>query len=116
MAISTKDVGGVTVLEISGNVTIGKGDIELREAFKTALDGGARKFLFDLRGVRFMDSAGIGETAACAKRAHEVDSEIKIVLTPKGKAEEVLKIAWLDRVFDIYYDEGDALKSLGTMR
>jgi anti-sigma B factor antagonist len=111
VTIEIRKKDDVCILDFSGNMTIGAGDRELRETFKDQLDEGARRFLFNLTKVRFMDSAGIGETVACSKRALERDGVIKIVVLPKGKPEEVLKIAWLDRVFELYHDEAAALAS-----
>jgi len=111
MAIAKRKVGKICVLDISGTMTIGKGDVELREAFRQALDEGERRFLFNLRKVAYMDSAAIGETVACAKRAAEVGGKIKITLVPKGRPDEVLRISSLDRVFEMFADEPTAIAS-----
>lgn len=111
MTIEVRKVGKVTILDVTGKMTIGAGDVELRDNFKAQLEAGARLFLFNFEKVPYMDSAAIGETAACAKRAHEIGGVIKIVLVPKGKADEVLRIAWLDRVFEIFGSEEEAIAS-----
>ena len=111
MAIHTRKLGKVCVFEMSGNLTIGKSDIELRKAFRSALAAGENRFVFNLLDVGYMDSAAIGETVACAKRAAENGGTIKLVLAPKGRPGEVLRIASLDRVFEIFSDESEAIAS-----
>jgi anti-anti-sigma factor len=103
----------ITVMEISGSMTIGKGDVELREKFKSLLGEGHRHFLFDLNRVGYMDSAAIGEAAACMKRAQEHKAQIKIALAPSGKPEQLFQVTMLDRVFEIFHDVDDAIASFG---
>lgn len=111
MAIQKRKIGKVCVFEVSGSMNIGRGDVELREAFKEAIRDGERSFLFNLTKVSYMDSAAIGETVACAKRAAEAGGTIKIVLVPKGRPDEILRVTSLDRVFEIFTDEKEALVS-----
>ena len=51
----------ITVLIISGRVTIGAGDADLRETVQRALATGARKIVLDMSKVTKLDSSGIGE-------------------------------------------------------
>ena len=105
MAISARDANGITVIELSGNIRIGKGDVELERVFRERLDAGDRRFVLDMTAVGFIDSAGISETIRCYKRAREADGVVKLVLQPKGKPEEVFQITSLDRVFEIFHSK-----------
>lgn len=111
MVIGTRKLGKVCVFDMHGNLTIGTADIELRKKFRTALDANESRFVFNLRDVGYMDSSVIGETVACAKRAAERGGQIKLVLTPDGRPDAVLRIASLDRVFEIFEDESEAIAS-----
>ena len=51
----------ITVLVITGRVTIGAGDIDVRETVQSALASGSRKLVLDMSGVTKLDSSGIGE-------------------------------------------------------
>jgi len=51
----------ITVLVITGQVTIGAGDIDVRETVQSALAAGGRKIVLDMSGVTRLDSSGIGE-------------------------------------------------------
>lgn len=111
MAIHTRKLGKICVFDMHGSLTIGTADIELRDAFRAALASGESRFVFNLRDVKYMDSSAIGETVACAKRAAENGGEIKLVLVPHGRPDDVLRIASLDRVFEIFADESEAIAS-----
>ena len=79
MAIQKRKIGKICVLDISGSMTTGRGDVELRETFKDAIRDGERWFLFNLTQVSYMDSSAIGETVACAKRVAAMESYIGLV-------------------------------------
>src|SRR6185295_18780738 len=69
MKASVRHHGKVTVVDLSGKITIGDGDIKLREAVNALLDEGRKAVILNLHGVSYMDSAGIGELVACYKGA-----------------------------------------------
>ena len=111
MKASVRHHGKVTVVDLSGKITIGDGDIKLRETVNALLDEGRKSILLNLHGVSYMDSAGIGELAACKKRALEKEGEIKL-LKPKGKyhlaVETVIELMFGRSVFE---DEKQAIGS-----
>src|SRR5438876_721822 len=102
--------GDVRVMELSGNVTHGAGDFEMRETIQHMLDEGKKKFIVNLEKVTFMDSAGIGELVACHKRAVEKGGVIKI-LKANEKMLDLFAITKLIEIFDLFTDEKEALKS-----
>ena len=71
MKVSSREVGKVTIFDLNGKITIGKGDLILREAIDNALKEGKSRILLNLEKVSYMDSAGIGELVACFKRVVE---------------------------------------------
>src|SRR5437763_1529835 len=102
--------GDVHVLELSGKITIGEGDVELRRTVHGMIDVGHHKILLSLEKVGFMDSAGIGELVACHKRAVEKGGVIKI-LKANEKMLDLFAITKLIEIFDLFTDEKEALKS-----
>ena len=110
MKANARHHGKVTVLDLSGKITIGEGDIKLREAVNALLEEGRKNLVLNLSGVSYMDSAGIGELVACYKRAKEKGAAMKL-LNPSGKVQDLLILTRLQEVFDIYRDEREALTS-----
>ena len=103
MNIDVRDKGKFTIVALSGKMTIGDGDVLLRDRFKALLEEGRRQFIFDMLGVPYLD------TAACRKRALDREGLIKLVL--EGKTHDLFTMYELDRIFDLYDDVEAALAS-----
>lgn len=110
MKITVRQHGKVSVVDLSGKITIGEGDVQLREAVERLLKEDRKQVVLNLKGVSYMDSAGIGELVACSKRAVERKGTIKL-LNPSGKVYDLLHLTKLIEVFEIFKDERDALTS-----
>jgi anti-sigma B factor antagonist len=110
MKTSVRQVGHVSIVDISGKITIGEGDVVLREKVNELLESGQKNLLLNLEKVSYMDSAGIGELVACYKRAKEKEGTVKL-LNPSGKVYDLLQLTKLEEVFDTFRDEGEALVS-----
>lgn len=110
MKASFRQVGDVAVLDLSGKITIGEGDVVLRDKVHELLDAGKSKILLNLQSVTYMDSAGIGELVACYKRAREKGGAMRL-LNPSGKVADLLQLTKLEQVFETFAGEQEALKS-----
>ncbi len=110
MKAVVRKIGNVSVVDIAGKITIGEGDVVLRETVSELLDAGETRILLNLEKVKYMDSAGIGELVACYKRAKENEGTVKL-LNPSGKVYDLLQLTKLEEVFDTFRDEGEALTS-----
>jgi anti-sigma B factor antagonist len=107
---TTRDVGDVKVVELHGKITIGAGDLQMREAIHTAITGGATKLLVDMKDVTTIDSSGIGELVGCYTTATHKGAKLKLVNLPP-KISDVLTVTQLITVFDVFTNEKDALAS-----
>ncbi len=110
MKTSIRQIGHVSVVDLSGKITIGEGDVALRNAVQEILEAGNQHILLNLEKVSYMDSAGIGELVACYKRAKEKEGSVKL-LNPSGKVYDLLSLTKLEEVFDTFTDEKEALVS-----
>ena len=110
MKVKTRQRGDVVVVDLSGRIMIGKGDVLLRETVQRLLDGGRKRILLNLRKVSHMDSAGIGEMFACYKKAKQSQASLKL-LNPTGKLYGVLDVAQVGQVIETYREEEEALES-----
>jgi anti-sigma B factor antagonist len=108
MNLDVRKKGPVSILDISGRFTIPH-EARVREAMLALLDAGERLFIFNMTKCPYLDSSGLGETVACLKRVSSRKGTIKLVLTEKPLAMFVL--TGLDRVFEIFEDEEEALAS-----
>jgi len=110
MKVNIRQHGHVSVVDLSGKITIGKGDRILRETVVGLLDESKKDILLNLGKVSYMDSAGIGELVACFKRVADKGGRVKL-LNPTGKVYDLFQMTKLDQVFETYTDERDALVS-----
>jgi anti-sigma B factor antagonist len=110
MKISKSEVGEITVLELKGKITIGAGDVQLREAIEEAARGGATKLVVNLKGVSKMDSSGLGELVSAYNKVTEDGGKIKLANLP-SKVYNVLGVAQMISVFEVFESLDEALGS-----
>ena len=104
MKARVRQVGQVAVVDIEGKITIGEGDMVLRDRVVELLDKGSHQIVLNLEKVTYMDSAGIGELVACYKRAKEKGGNVKL-LNPSGKVLDLLTLTKLEEDFETYRQE-----------
>lgn len=114
MKISKHERGGVTILTLAGRLSIGQGDIVLREAVRALLDDGETNILLNLRGVTSMDSSGLGELVSCKTTAMAKGAQIKL-LHLEGKVQRVVVMTRLIGTFESFDDEIDAIASFSKI-
>ena len=85
-------------------------EIELRNAIRGLVDGGKKKILLNLRGVKNIDSSGIGELIANYTTVSRDGGQLKL-LNLTEKIQNLLVITKLLTVFDAYDNEAEALNS-----
>ncbi len=105
-----RDVGGVTVVDLSGRITLGEGSAKLRETVQGILGGGATKVLLNLGDVSYIDSAGLGELVSSYTTAANKGSKVKLLNVQK-KVQDLLQITKLYTVFESFDDEAAAVGS-----
>ena len=112
MALSMveKAVDGVTVLELSGRVTLGEESGQLRTKLKDLLGQGKTRLVLDLSEVTYIDSAGLGTLVAGFTSAQNQGANLKLANLTKRFSEQ-LNITKLVTVFDVYNNVQDAVKS-----
>ena len=108
--INERQAGDVTVLDMSGKITIGEGSVSLRSAIRRLLEEGQKRILLNLSAVSYIDSSGIGELVSSYTAINKEGGQLKLLnLTQKIK--DLLTITKLLTVFDVYDSEADALNS-----
>ncbi|MGW6916710.1 STAS domain-containing protein [Kitasatospora sp. NPDC054939] len=108
--ITLRKVDDVTVLDLKGKITIGVGDVQLRESVREALSGGAKNILLNLTDVTTIDSSGIGELVSAYTATTNQGGRLKLANLPP-KITDMLQITQLITVFEVYDDEAEAVAS-----
>jgi anti-sigma B factor antagonist len=110
MNIKTRAVDDVTILDVSGKITLGEGTQALRGEIRKLLDEGHKKLLLNLGEVSYVDSSGIGELVSAFTTTSNKGGSLKLLNLTK-KLQELLSITKLLTVFDVHDDENKALSS-----
>ena len=110
LAIASREVDGVTVLDLSGRITLGEGSVQLRDAIRDLIGKGQKHILLDLGEVNYIDSSGLGELVSAYTTARNQGAELKLLKLTK-KVHDLLQLTKLYTVFDIYDDEAGAIAS-----
>jgi len=113
LTINERNAGNVTILDLSGRITIGEGSVQLRDAVRRLLEQGNKNLLIDLGAVDYVDSSGIGELVSCYTTTKNQGGQLKLLNLTK-KIKDLLSITKLLTVFETFEDEGEALKSFGA--
>jgi anti-sigma B factor antagonist len=108
--ISERQGGDVTVLDMSGKITIGEGSVALRMAIRRLLEESKKRILLNLAGVNYIDSSGIGELVSSYTAINKEGGQLKL-LNLTQKLQDLLTITKLLTVFDVYESESEALES-----
>jgi anti-sigma B factor antagonist len=108
--LTERQAGDVTILDMSGKVTLGEGSVALRTAVRRLLGDGKKKILLNLGSVGYIDSSGIGELVSSFTAVNKENGTLKL-LNLTQKIQDLLAITKLLTVFDVYDSESDALSS-----
>jgi anti-sigma B factor antagonist len=109
---STRQVGSVTIVDISGRIVLGEESAALRNLVCDLLSKGHKNILFNLGDVNYIDSSGLGNMVSSFTSVRKQGGELKL-LNLTNKVHDLMQITRLYTVFDIMDDEVVAVKSFG---
>ena len=110
LSANTRSVDGVTIVDLSGRITLGDGSGKLRDAIREVLSKGQKKIVLNLADVSYIDSSGLGELVSSYTTASNQGAKLKL-LNVQTKVNDLLQITKLYTVFDSFEDEGKATTS-----
>ncbi len=110
MKANSRQINGITVVDMSGRITLGEGSVVLRDTIRDLLSKGQKKILLNLGDVTYIDSSGIGELVSAFTSVRNQGGELKLLNLTK-KVHDLLQITKLYTVFDIKDDEAVAVGS-----
>ncbi len=101
----------VTLVEVGGRIDSMNAN-ELGEALTQAIDGGHTQLVLDLANVDYMSSAGLREIVSALKSVKKIPGSGDLRLAqPSPRVREVLEMAGLDTIFQIFSTQAEALGS-----
>ena len=110
MTIKTRQIDGITILDLSGRIVLGEGSVQLRDTIKELLSKGQKEILLNLGDVNYIDSSGLGELVSAYTSVKNAGGELKLLSLTK-KVHDLLQITKLYTVFDVKDDEATAISA-----
>lgn len=109
MTIAERQAGTITVLDLSGKITL-EDSGQLKGKVTSLFGAGHKQVILNLAGVSYIDSAGLGEMVGCHTTAQREQGAIKLANLGK-KSKDLLAMTKLIMVFDVYDTESEAIAS-----
>ncbi len=109
MEIRKETLEKATIVKLIGRLDASSSK-KVKEAVKDLLDTNVRNVVFDMEGIDFIDSTGLGSLVAALRSVSKQGGEIKIA----GLGERVrviFELTRLHRIFDIYDNGAEAAAS-----
>lgn len=107
----TKEVGGIPIIAIEGQADIYSAP-RLKQEMIRLLEAGKTPFVIDLTMVEYIDSTALGVLIGGLKRVKALDSNMPLIC-PIPRIRKIFKITGLDKYFDIFQNETEAIELLG---
>ena len=109
---STRLVGDVVIVDTIGELRLGEGTNVLRQVVNETVEQGYKNILLNLRDVRHIDSAGVGELMSCYTSVRNRGGQLKLMNLSKN-VHNLLQITKLYTIFEVEDDEPTAVASFG---
>ena len=109
LKISTRDVNGITIIDVSGRIVFGDEAAMLRDKVKGLVPTSSRLIL-NLAQVSYIDSGGIGTLVSLFTTARAAGGDIKLVNLTR-RVGDLLQITKLITVFETYDNKTQAVQA-----
>ncbi len=107
--VAVRQLDSAAVVDVEGHITHNEGTA-LGQTVRDLVKKGHEKIVLNLRGVKYLDSSGIGELVKSYSFVKKHGGELKtIFLTPRVK--EIFELTNLSSIFEDYEDVRTAIRS-----
>jgi len=113
LKMRNREVGGMIIVDLSGQITLGEASAALRDEVRDQVSHGHSKILLNLADVTYIDSAGLGELTAAYTSVKNRGGQLKLLNLTK-RVHDLMQITKLYTVFDVYDEEKKAISSFGS--
>jgi len=110
LEITERAAGDVVVLELKGRMVLEGGELALKAYVDRLVQEGRRKIVLDLRGVSYIDSAGLGMLVAKYASVRRNGGDVRLVHVTE-RSNRLLSITKLVTVFRMFESEAEAVAS-----
>lgn len=108
--LHNRQAGDVTIIDVSGRITLGEGASTLRNAISAMARDGNKKLLLNLAEVSYIDSSGLGVLVSGFATLRNQGGTLSL-LNVMARVKDLLLITKLYTVFEVFDNEATALRS-----
>ena len=113
MKVQERRIGDVVVIALSGQLTLGDGDVRLKDKINSLLLEGVRNIVLDLGDVTYIDSSGLGQLVSSFTSVTRTNGRLALVKVGR-RSQDLLIMTKLVTVFDTYDAQDEAINSFET--
>ena len=111
MKIKKKEVDGITVLELSGEMYGGPDNMKLVDVVSELIEEKKLDLVISLSKVKWISSTGLGILVSARSRFAKEGGVVKLC-HPNDRVLGILQVTRLNLIFDVYDTEQEAIASL----
>jgi anti-sigma B factor antagonist len=112
-ALTERQIGAVTVLDLVGKLTIDHDAQRLKDKINSLIQQGRTQIVLNLTDVSYIDSGGLGQLVASYGSVAKTNGGLRLLGVSK-RNHDLLSITRLVTLFDAYDSEKEALESFRT--
>lgn len=113
MTLRDREIGGVTIIEIDGRITVEDGADIFREGIQQIIRQGRVQLVLKFHDLSYIDSTAMGEIIRAYTSATRKGGTLKLLNVP-ARIHAQLRTTRLLSVFDLFEAEAEALKSFSA--
>ena len=103
----------ITVIEITGRLNLGNTLMSLENDIRKQIANGAKKIAFDLSGLDYIDSAGIGMLVGISGVAEQAGGHVRVA-GAKGGVAHAFGVVHMERIMPLDADLDTATRHLAA--
>src|ERR1700677_2257773 len=111
LTATVRKVNDVSIVDITGKITLGENTGMLRDEVRSLLSKGAKNLVFNMAHVGYIDSSGLGELVSAYTTTANQGGSLKL-LNLQSKTRDLMQLTKLYTVFAVFEDERTAVASL----
>ena len=114
LEIAERRVGGVTILDLVGKLTIDQDAQRLKDKINSLIQEQRTAVVLNLADVSYIDSGGLGQLVSSYGSLAKTSGGLKLLHVNK-RNHDLLSITRLVTIFDSFDSEDEAVKSFNAL-
>ena len=103
----------ITVIAIAGRLNLGNTLMSLENDIRKQIQNGAKKIVFDLTNLEYIDSAGIGMLVGISGQAGQSGGQVRVA-GAKGGVAQAFHVVHMERIMPLDGDIDESTRHLAA--